>query len=284
MRPVFTAFISSLVKNKVVTRLETIYPFPVTLSIPQACPAHEVRTMKSIRTKLLILLLVSALPNLAIAAESATGDQKKVPAAQTATQAATEATPKTPAPPTPKPADQPATTAAPPSATSPAAIVTPNAIKPQAPILIGYVDPIRVSTESETGKAGQAKLTEKKKKFQTQIEAKRKQLDKQRAAIEAKLPTFTPGQRESKAKEFQKKVEEYQKFLQKADEELQELQQDLSRELFEKIEQASTEYGKRNSLALVIVKRDLLYLADNVISQEITDGIVKLINEQGQKK
>lgn len=235
--------------------------------------------MKSICRKLLILLIVSALPTLAIAAESATGDQKTVPTAQPAPQTVTETAPKTPEPPRPKPATQPAPTVAAPVVTPPTAAVT-----PQPAIPIGYVDLVRISTESETGKAGQAKLTEKKKKLQTQIETKRKQLDKQRAAIEAKLATLTPEQRESKAKEFQKKVAEYQKFVQKADDELQELQQDLSRTLFEKIEQAASEYGKRNSLALVIVKRDLLYLADNVISQEITDGVVKLINEQGQKK
>lgn len=237
--------------------------------------------MKSIYRKLLILILVCALPTLAMAAESTTGDTKAAPA-QPAPLAATETAPKTPA--MPKPQSAPADVA--PAVTPPPTAVTPRVetLKPQTAIMIGYVDLIQVSTDSETGKAGQAKLTEKKNKLQTQIETKRKQLDKQRAAIEAKLPTLTPEQRASKAKEFQKKVDEYQKFLQKADNDLQELQQDLSRILYEKIEQAASEYGKSNHLAVVTVKRDLLFLADNVISQDITAGIVKLINEQGQKK
>lgn len=228
--------------------------------------------MKSICKKLLILLTVCAMPTVAMAAENAAGDQKTTPPVQAAPPAASETAPKTPEP----PRSQPATQAAPAAATP---VVT-----PPPSILIGYVELGRISNESETGKAGQSKLTEKKKKLQTQIENKRKQLDKQRAAIEAKLPTFTPEQRESKAKEFQKKVDEYQKFVQKADNELQELQQELSRTLFEMIERASSEYGKRFNLALVTVKRDLLYLADNVLTQDVTDGVVKLINEQGQKK
>jgi len=237
-------------KNKVVSCRETIYPFPVTLSIQQAEPAHEVNTMKSVYKKILALLLVCALPTLSIA-ESTT-----------------------------KPAEQPALAITAPAVTPQ---IAPQAL-PQAAILIGYVDLIRVSTESETGKAGQAKLTAKKDKLQNQIESKRKQLDKQRAAIEAKLPTLNQKQRESKAKEFQKKVAEYQKYVQKADNELQELQQELSRTLFEKIEQAAAEYAKNNGLTLVTVKRDLVYLAGNVIPQDVTEGVVKLINEKGRQK
>jgi len=233
--------------------------------------------MKSVYKKLLTLLLVCALPTVAIA-QSTTGDQKASPPAP---QAVTEATPKTAASPSTKPAEQPALTVTAPAVTPQ---ITPEAFKPQTAILIGYVDLIRVSTESETGKAGQAKLTEKKDKLQNQIESKRKQLDKQRAAIEAKLPTLTQQQRESKAKEFQKKVAEYQKFVQKADNELQELQQELSRTLFEKIEQAAAEYAKSNGLTLVTVKRDLVYLAGNVVPLDVTEGVVKLINEKGRQK
>ena len=215
--------------------------------------------MNTIYRKLLILLLVCSLPTLAIAAESSTGDQQASPPA--------------------KPAIAVAAPVVTPPMTTVAPQMTPDAFKPQPAILIGYVDLVQVSTASEIGKAGQAKLTEMKKKLQTQIETKRKQLDKQRAAIEAKLPALTPEQRESKAKDFQKKVNQYQIFIQKADKDLQELQQELSRILFEKIERAASEYAKSNSLVLVTVKRDLIYIASNVVSRDVTEGVVKLINK-----
>ena len=229
--------------------------------------------MNTVCRKILITLLVSALPAMACAAETApaTGPETIAPA-KPAPAAAAVSGEKKPEPPKPQP----------PAAAAPQKSSEPAVSKP--PIRIGYVDLIRVSTDSEPGKAGQARLTERKKKFQTQIESKRKQLDKQRAAIEAKLPTLTPQQREAKAKEFQKKVEEYQKLLQKADGELQEVQQEQSRILYEKIEQASAVYGKANGLAVVTVKRDLLYQADGVDGQDITEGIVKLVNEQATKK
>jgi len=242
-------------KNNVVSCLETIYPLTVTLSIQQAFPANEVQTMKSICKKILLLLTLCALPTLAFATENAAGEKSTTPPSQPAQQTATETAPK-----------------------------TPEAPKQQPAIMIGYVDLVRVSTESEPGKSGQIKLIGKKQKLQTQIEAKRKQLDKQKAAIEAKLPTLTPGQRESKAKEFQKKVAEYQNFVEKSEKELQDLQQELSRALFEMIEKAASEYGKSKDLALVTVKRDLVYLAGNVTPQDVTEGVVKLINETMPKK
>jgi outer membrane protein len=170
----------------------------------------------------------------------------------------------------------------PPAALTPAKGSEPSASKPAT--RIGHVDLARVRTDSDPGKAGQALLTDKKKKLQTQIEAKRKQLDKLRASIEAKLSTYSPLQKEVRAKEFQKKVEEYQGFLQSADNELQELQQEQSRLLYEKIGQASAEYGKANGLSAVVVKGDLLYQADGVDVLDITTGIVKLVNEQANKK
>lgn len=211
--------------------------------------------MKSVCKMILLLLTLCAPPTLAFAAENAAGEQSTTLSSPPAQQTATETAPK-----------------------------SPETTKHQPSIIIGYVDPVKISTDSEPGKAGQAKLIEKKQKLQTQIEAKRKQLDKQKAAIEAKLPTLTPAQRESKGKEFQKKVAEYQNFVEKAEIELQDLQQELSRALFDMIEKAASEYGKSNGLALVTVKRDLLYLAGNVTPQDVTEGVVKLINETMQKK
>ena len=149
---------------------------------------------------------------------------------------------------------------------------------------IGYVDLIRVSTDSATGKADQTKLFELKKKFQTQIDAKRKQLDKQRAEIEAKLSSLSPQQREAKSKEFGKKVEELQKFALNAEKQLQDIQQELSKSLMEKIEQASSDYGKANGFTAIIVKRDLLYVASGVDVRDATDEIVKLLNSGGKKQ
>ncbi|HEX9079851.1 MAG TPA: OmpH family outer membrane protein [Desulfuromonadaceae bacterium] len=215
--------------------------------------------MNSLCKKLLISLCVCILPSMTLAAEN--------PPAKAAPQAPPATPQKAPVPSAPQP---------------PAAAATPA--KAAEPLRIGYVDLIRVGSESEPGKEGKDRLTERQKKLQSQIEAKRKQLDKQRAAIEAKLSSLSPKQREAKSKEFGKKVEEFQKFGRNAEEQLQELQQELSRTLYEKVEQAADDYGKASGFTAIIVKRQLLYAANGVDVKDVTDQIIKLVNGKEHKK
>lgn len=149
---------------------------------------------------------------------------------------------------------------------------------------IGYADMAKISSESSLGKASQSQAKAKQEKLQSQVQTKRKQLDKQKAAIEATIASLTPAQREAKAKDFQKKVEAFQKFGVNAEKEFQTLQEGLSKSLYEAIEQAAVEYGKANNLSLVVVKRELLYLANGVDAQDVSEGIIKLMDEKWLKK
>jgi outer membrane protein len=163
----------------------------------------------------------------------------------------------------------------------------PAAVQPEAPkslIKLGYADMAKISAESSLGKASQAQAKAKQEKLQSQLQAKRKQLDKQKASIEATIASLSPAQREAKAKEFQKKVEAFQKLALNAEKEFQTLQEELSKSLYEAIEKASVEYGKSNNLALVVVKRELLYLANGVDAQDVSAGIIKLMDEKWAKK
>lgn len=223
--------------------------------------------MNSLCRRLLISLCVCVLPSMALATEgSPTGDRQAPSPGQSASQAPPAVPQKAPVASTLQPSQPPTAAATP------------------AHPRIGYVDLIRLGNESEPGKAGKTRLTERQKKFQSQLEAKRKQLDKQRAAIEAKLSSLSPQQREAKSKEFGKKVEEFQTFGRNAEDQLQELQQELSRGLYEKVEQAANDYGKASGLTAIIVKRELLYAASGVDVKDVTDEVIKLLNEKGQKK
>jgi len=157
---------------------------------------------------------------------------------------------------------------------------SPETAPAQQATRMGHVDLARIAAESETGKAGQTEMLDLKKKLQGQLEAKRKQLEKQKAAIEAKLKTFTAAQREAKGREFQKKVEEFQKFGMNAEKELQAKQEEFSEKLFKAIEQASAELGKAKGLALVVIKRELLYLGTGVDAQDVTDDVIKKIDKK----
>ena len=233
--------------------------------------------MNSLCRRLLISLCVCVLPSMALATEAPpTGDRQAPSPGQSASQATPAVPQKAPVASTLQPSQ-------PPTAAATPANVAETLAAPAHP-RIGYVDLIRLGNESEPGKAGKTRLTERQKKFQSQLEAKRKQLDKQRAAIEAKLSSLSPQQREAKSKEFGKKVEEFQKFGRNAEDQLQELQQELSRGLYEKVEQAANDYGKASGLTAIIVKRELLYAASGVDVKDVTDEVIKLLNEKGQKK
>lgn len=145
---------------------------------------------------------------------------------------------------------------------------------------LGYVDISRIATESETSKTGQAELGVLKKKLQGQVEAKQKQLEKQEADIKAKLNTYTAKQREAKVKEFQKKLEAFQKFGLNAEKQLQDKQAEFTEKIFKAVEQASSELGKAKGLALVVIKRELLYLSSAVDAEDVTDEVIKQIDKK----
>lgn len=205
----------------------------------------------TIISKRFLLACLCALPSVLFAAENAPEPQPVTPAL-TATAAP------------PEPAQQPAKNI-------------------QAP-RIGYVDFIRIANESERGKALKILLTAKKDKLQVKIDGKTKQIEKLKASIEAKIATMTPAQREAKSKEFQKKMEEFQKLAQTSEEELRTLQDKESRALYEAVEQAATAHGAANGFAAIVVKKELLYLGTPVDVQDVTGTLIAALNQTAQKK
>lgn len=165
----------------------------------------------------------------------------------------------------------------------PPAAAIPDQKGTERAVRIGYADILRIGGESIRGKAAQTRLKEKTDKYQAQIDTRKKQLEKQKGAVEAKLATLAPRQRVARAKEFEKKVAEYRKFAENAEKELQTLQEELTRQLYQEIEQAASTYGKANGYAAIVVKKELLYLASGVEAQDVTDEILKLVNEKGEK-
>ena len=149
---------------------------------------------------------------------------------------------------------------------------------------LGYVDIVRIGGDSDRGKALKARLTSKKDALQIKVDAKKKQIEKMKTSIEAKLPGMTPQQREAKSKEFQKKLEDFQKFARSSEEELYTLQEKETKALFEDMEQAAVAYGKANDFAAIVIKKELLFLSNAVDAQDVTDALIKSLNTAGPKK
>ncbi len=178
--------------------------------------------------------------------------------------------------------------------TAPVAVVAPqtpaaDAKTSKATVVIqnpklGYVDIVKIGGDSDRGKALKALLTSKKEALQTKIDGKQKQIEKLKKSIEAKLAIMSPQQREAKSKEFQKKLEEFQKFARSSEESLYTLQEKETKALFEDMEKAAVAYGKANDFAAIVIKKELLYVGNAVDAQDVTDALIKSLNEAGKKK
>jgi outer membrane protein len=145
---------------------------------------------------------------------------------------------------------------------------------------VGYVDMTKIAEKSDAGKVAKAHFEAKADKHKSQIETKQKLIEKQKATLEAKLPTYTPEQRAAKIKDYEKKVEELRKMIQKADNEMRPMQEELIREVYGKIENASRDYGMVNGFSVILEKKDLLYLGSGVDVEDVTDQIIAELNKK----
>ena len=174
------------------------------------------------------------------------------------------------------------------AAAEPAATTEPfKATEPVRPgpfIKIGYVDMAKIAAESVAGKKTQTKLKEKKDKLQAQISTREKQLDKQKAALEGKIKTLPPPQQEAKAKEFQKKIGEFQKFVKNSGMELQKSEDELVSQMFQAIEKAAFDYGKTSGFVAIVMKKELLYVGSGVEPQDVTTEIIRLLDDSSKGK
>ena len=145
---------------------------------------------------------------------------------------------------------------------------------------VGYVDMIKIAAESDAGKVAKAHFEAKADRHKAQIDTKQKLLEKQKATLEAKLPTYSPEQRTAKIKEYEKKVNELKKMLEKADKEMRPMQEELTKELYGKIEDAARAYGAANGFSIILEKRELLYLGKGIDAEDVTGILIAELNKK----
>ncbi|GFO65686.1 OmpH family outer membrane protein [Geomonas paludis] len=177
-----------------------------------------------------------------------------------------------------------ATLAAPPAAAvAPATPTAPVKDADASAVKIAYIDMAKVAAESPEGKAAGESLKKKSEQLRSKLDAKTKQLEKQKAAIEAKLPTMTQKERAAKAAEFQKKVEEYQKLARNSELEVTQLQDKLTNEIGGVIKKAAGEYAKAHGYLLVVEEKGVLFADEKVKSKDISEEVAAELSKKGKK-
>jgi len=147
-------------------------------------------------------------------------------------------------------------------------------------IRVGYVDLMKIAEQSDAGKVARTHFEAKADRFKAQLDTKQKLLEKQKATLEAKLPTYTVEQRAAKIRDYEKKVDELRKMLQKADKEMRPMQEELVKEVYGKIEKAAREYGAANGFSLILEKRELLYLGKGIDAEDVTEALLKELDKK----
>lgn len=183
-----------------------------------------------------------------------------------------------------QPAKMPAAAVPAPVSVSPAEQKNPEVSSAEHPVKIGYVDLTRLGSETEAGKAAREKVRKKSERLENQVTTRQRQLEKQKAALQVKLPSLPAKEQEARAREFEKKVDDHRKYLQSVEKEMKGYENEVSRQLFQDIEEAAAAFGKANGYAAIVVKRELLFVGSDVEGEDVTSAVLKLMNPKKEKK
>jgi|GEM_PF-3437485 len=157
--------------------------------------------------------------------------------------------------------------------------------KKEQSVKIGTIDMAKIAGTSSSGKAVYAEVKAKMEKYQKQFKSKETQLKREKADIEAQMPSLAPIQRSAKAKEFQKKLENFQAFIQKAEKDVRTREAELLKKLYESVAKSAEDYGTANGFAAIVTNTELIFTGSTVEIQELTAEIINLIDERkGEKK
>lgn len=151
-------------------------------------------------------------------------------------------------------------------------------------VKVGVIDLNKISSESATGKAAQQKIKAEQTKLQKQIDSRRKLVEQFQADLEKQMPSLHPMQRDTKQREFQKKVEELQKFGLQSEQKLAEQQQKLTQELFASIAKVAAELGEEKGLQVVVINRELMFWDKSVELVELDGEIIQRLDAGSKKK
>lgn len=133
-----------------------------------------------------------------------------------------------------------------------------------ADVKIGYVDVRAVLTESKAGKQHRADLEKYIKDKQAAIKKEEEKLNSLKQAFEKDALTLSDAQKQQKQKEFQEKVQAFQKMAQDADRELRQKDTEFTNQSLEAIRTIAAEVAKEDKVNLVIGRGEVLYADDGM--------------------
>lgn len=143
---------------------------------------------------------------------------------------------------------------------------------------IGYVDMRKVLTENKVGMKVKADLEKAVKARKAALANEEEKLKALQAAYEKDKLLLSEGQRQAKQKDFQQKLEAYQKHAAQAQRELSEKEREYTKKAVPEIRAIIRDLAKEEKLTLVFEKNEIpaLYAADG---PDLTEKVLARYNK-----
>ena len=148
---------------------------------------------------------------------------------------------------------------------------------------MGYVDMRAVLTESKSGKAHRAELETYIKDKQAALRKEEDKLNTLKQSLDKEQLTLSDKQKQEKQRDFQTKVQAFQKMAGEADQELRKKDADYTNKTVENVRKIIADLAKSDKINIVLAKTDMtvLYADDGM---DLTQKVIDKLDAQSAKK
>lgn len=142
---------------------------------------------------------------------------------------------------------------------------------------IGIVDFQRILTDSDAGKAIQARIREEGRYMEAELMKAGETIESLMQQLERDSMVMSPESREKQQRELETRRREFHSMRQKYQSEFREIEIDLVEKLREDVFAIAESIGKREGYLLIIEKSAAVYYPGTI---DITDRIIQAYNER----
>jgi outer membrane protein len=149
----------------------------------------------------------------------------------------------------------------------------------QESLKIGYVDMRKAVSECKAGKAATAELDKTIKEKQVKIDAEKKKLEAMQADYEKKASDMKDKEKLALQKEFQEKVQVYQKMLAEAQKEVKDKEAAYTKKILDDVNTVINGIAKGGKYTLILGRTEnlVLYAKDGL---DLTAKVIQKMDAQ----
>jgi len=146
---------------------------------------------------------------------------------------------------------------------------------------VGCVDIQRAMNDCQAGIEAKKVIGKEMEKLQKLFAERQRELQTMKESIERQAPMMRPEVRETKEKEFQTKVRDYQRWLEDNQKEIQQKGAGMERAILQDIQKIIKKIGEEEGYTVILERNENIVLFSSK-AIDLTDRVIKAYD--GQKK